>query len=161
MSLPYYGRCADEFKEKVTKLVTNNFPKVELRVAFKSPATIDGVFSFKDKTPKQLLHNVVYLLSCKDCNSRYIGKTSRNICTRFAEHQTSKPNNQSSVLKHAQETGHSIDWENWKILDRANRDQKLLLKEMLHIYKHKPELNIQEHSELFCLLIGKNKVSTG
>ena len=45
----------------------------------------------------------------------------------------------------------------WKLLDKANTNQKLLLKEMLHINRFKPELNVQEQSELFCLLIGKNK----
>jgi hypothetical protein len=47
----------------------------------------------------------------------------------------------------------------WILLDKANNNQKLLLKEMLHINRSKPELNIQEQSELFCLLIGKIKIN--
>ena len=49
--------------------------------------------------------------------------------------------------------------EDWDLLDKANSNQKLLLKEMLYINRVKPELNIQEQSELFCLLIGKTKVN--
>ena len=40
-----------------------------------------------------------------------------------------------------------------------NNNRKLLLKEMLHINRSKPQLNIQEQSELFCLLIGKTKIN--
>jgi hypothetical protein len=47
----------------------------------------------------------------------------------------------------------------WILLDKANNNQKLLLKEMLHINRSKPDLNIQEQSELFCLLIGKTKIN--
>ena len=47
----------------------------------------------------------------------------------------------------------------WILLDKANNNQKLLLKEMLHINRSKPELNIQEQSELFFLLIGKTKIN--
>ena len=37
----------------------------------------------------------------------------------------------------------------WILLDRADTNHKLLLKEMLHINRIKPELNIKEQSELF------------
>ena len=45
------------------------------------------------------------------------------------------------------------------LLERADTNHKLFLKEMLHINRIKQELNIQEQSEFLCLLIGKNKVN--
>ena len=135
----------------------DHFPEINLIVAFKSPFTIGNFFPFKDKVPSNLLSKVVYCLSCINCDSSYVGKTSRNICVRLSEHQAQVHNNDSSVMKHMRESGHTIDW-NWKILDKADTDQKLLLKEMLHINKRNPKLNVQKSSELFTLLIGNNKV---
>ena len=61
--------------------------------------------------------------------------------------------------KHAR-IGHRIDWDNMEILDTARDQRRLLLKEMLHINKLKPELNVQKSSKLFSLIIG-NKGNTG
>jgi len=47
---------------------------------------------------------------------------------------------------------HKIDYENFKILDRATSDQMVLIKEMLHIDKFKPSLNKQKQSYYTCLL---------
>ena len=54
---------------------------------------------------------------------------------------------------------HRIDWDEIKIIDSARDDRRLLLKEMLHINKLKPELNIQKSSKLFSLLIGERETS--
>ncbi len=61
--------------------------------------------------------------------------------------------NISSVFKHQVETGHEIDYDGVEIIDKADSDRKLLLKEMLHIIKLKPELNVQRRSFLFSLII--------
>ena len=76
----------------------------------------------------------------------------------FNEHLCDNKKNDSSVIKHFRCNNHTIK-EDWDLLDKANSNQKLLLKEMLYINRVKPELNIQEQSELFCLLIGKTKVN--
>ena len=62
---------------------------------------------------------------------------------------------ESHVYKHMIETKHTIDWDSFKILDTADTNRKLLLKEMLYINKFKPELNIQKSSNLFSLLVGE------
>jgi hypothetical protein len=54
---------------------------------------------------------------------------------------------------------HRIDWDEIKIIDSARDDRRLLLKEMLHINKLKPEFNILKRSKLFSLLIGERKTS--
>ena len=77
---------------------------------------------------------------------------------RFNEHLCDNKKNDSSVIKHIRSNNHTMK-EDWDLLDKANSNQKLLLKEMLYINRVKPELNIQEQSELFCLLIGKTKVN--
>ena len=102
------------------------------------------------------MSNIIYQVSCKDCSKFYIGKTTRNFCIRLEEHLSTKNKNDSLIRKHMDESKHIMDLDR-KLLDKASTNQKLLLKEMLHINRLKLELNVQEQSELFCLLIGKNK----
>ena len=59
----------------------------------------------------------------------------------------------SACFKHHQNTGHEIDYDGVEILDAADSDKKLLLKEMLLINKHRPDLNTQVKSELFRLIL--------
>ena len=151
----------EEFSSRLTKLVNEFYPNVQLRVMFTCSKTIGNLFKFKDKTPDHLNSLVVYRIKCKDCGDFYVGKTSRCICRRVFEHRkgTGSGEYKSSLFKHAQNTGHEIDYENIEIIDRASSDHKLLLKEMLHINKLKPQLNIQKKSALFSLIIGNNNSS--
>ena len=115
---------------------------VNLRVAFKSPATLGSHFPFKDKItdPKKLSH-VIYHLKCKNCEANYIGMSKRIWTHRMNEHEKTDEN--SHVYEHHHEDGHEIDFDNVEILDRADRLKKLEYKEMLYIRKLKPTLNIQ------------------
>ena len=144
--LPYVNSKMEEFSSKICKLVNEFYPDVQLRVMFTCPTTIGNMFKFKDKTPDQLRSLVVYRINCKDCGEFYVGKTSRCICRRVFEHKrgTGTGEYKSSLLKHATNTGHTMDYDNIEILDEASSDHKLLLKEMLHINKLNPQFNIQK-----------------
>ena len=58
-----------------------------------------------------------------------------------------KGNYLSSVYEHHKITGHKIDFDGIKILDRADSDPKIKVKKILHIDKKKPSLNIQINSQ--------------
>ena len=156
--LPYVDDRVEDFKQRLVKLVKGFYPNVTLKVMFKCATTTANLFSFKDRTPKLLNSNIVYRINCKDCQSFYIGKTTRCFIRRLREHEKGKSaeKNISALFKHARSTRHSIDYENATIIDRANNDKKLLLKEMLHINKLRPDLNVQKKSELFRLIIDNN-----
>ena len=151
--LPYY-RGADEIKSQLTNYVQKCFPAVDFRFAFKSHSTLSRSFGFKDKIVNKMKSKIVYRINCCDCDKFYIGKTIRQFALRITEHKKDK---NSSVHKHISSEGHTIDWENFQIIDSARDDRRLLLKEMLHIKNLKPELNVQKSSELFSLLIGDRK----
>jgi hypothetical protein len=148
--LPYY-RGADEIKKEITNFVLKSFPQVDFQFAFKSHSTIARSFSFKDPIDKDMRSKIVYRINCLDCNKFYIGKTIRQFSQRKLEH---KIHDNSSVYKHMVAEGHRIDWDDMQVIDSARDDRRLLLKEMLHINKLKPELNIQRSTKLFSLLIG-------
>ena len=50
--------------------------------------------------PRSLRSYVVYKFTCAECNSVYVGETSRHISTRFREHLFSDKN--SHIFKHLQ-----------------------------------------------------------
>ena len=90
---------------------------------------------------------VVYRVKCsnEDCNASYIGKTARILCHRIKEHRTGP---ESACHQHEMENpGHSMAYDNVEILDRADSNFKLEIKELLHILSKKPSLNKQLNSQ--------------
>ena len=87
--------------------------------------------------------------------SFYIGKTKRQLITRILEHKKGKgqEENLSALYKHEKSTLHRVEYNNAEILDQADSDKKLLLKEMLYIKRHTPDLNVQKESKLISLII--------
>ena len=72
---------------------------------------------FKDSIPVEKQTGVVYEISCKDCDDKYIGETLRSLKTRLAEHQRHTKDqrfDKSAVAEHATFNKHDIDWEVWK-----------------------------------------------
>ena len=141
--LPYINHKADEFASRLTKLVKNTFQNLELKVAFKAPNEVGKLFPFKDNiTDKHLQSLVVYKITCETCNQFYIGKCSRILHHRIMEHNNEKCD--SAIQAHIKmNPTHNIDANNIEIIDKADNNFKLMLKEMLHINKQKPELNTQ------------------
>ena len=151
LSLPYINDKSETIARKIQETVKNHFQNVNLRVAFKSPATLSSHFPFKDKiADPSKLSNVIYHLKCKNCENDYIGLSTRIWSHRRREHETDK---KSHVYQHHIQPGHEIDFDNVEILDRADSERKLEYKEMLYIRKLKPTLNKQKESELFTLII--------
>ena len=89
----------------------------------------------KDKLPMGKLSNVVYQVPCT-CGKIYIGETVRRLDTRLKEHKDACICGQldkSAIAEHAWSEHHPILWESTKVIDRANRQDILRLKEALHI----------------------------
>ena len=151
LSLPYINDKSEIIARKIQSAVSDHFQNINLRVAFKSPATLGSHFPFKDKViDPNKLSCVVYHLKCKNCDASYVGQTVRICNIRMNDHKTTK---ESHVCEHNNIPGHEIDFENVVILDRADKSLKLAYKEMLYIRKLKPSLNKQLESELFTLII--------
>ena len=144
--LPYASTKCEEFAKKMESLVNRNFNQVDFNVAFQAPKTIGSCFPFKDNIKKVEAQSlVVYKLSCKNCSAQYIGKTERILAHRIYEHQHGKS---SACYQHVKSNAnHKIDYENIEVIDRADSDNKLKIKELLHILKQEPSLNKQLNSQ--------------
>jgi hypothetical protein len=158
LSIPFINDKSEIIGRKIQEAVKEHFTNINLRVAFKSPATLGSHFPFKDKvTDPSKLSMVVYHLKCKNCTANYVGQTKRICDVRMNDHQTDK---NSHVYEHHNIDGHEIDFENVEILDRADTIRKLEYKEMLYIRKLKPTINKQTEGELFTLIIRNVKLET-
>ncbi|CAF0958391.1 unnamed protein product [Brachionus calyciflorus] len=127
-------------------LVTSNFPQVDFNVAFKTPTTIGSYFPFKDKVKEVEEQSlVVYKLQFNSCEAIYIGKTERILGHRIKEHKTSNSSACFQDMKNS--VGHKIHYDGIEIIDRADNNMKLQVKELLHILKQKPTLNKQLNAQ--------------
>ena len=116
LSLTYINEKTEITSIKIQKLIKQYYPKIKLRVAFKSPSHLGDNFPFKDKVidpSKQSL--VVYHIKCKDCDNDYIGKSEQILSNRIEQHLTDK---NSHVFQHIKTEKHRMDFENIEILDR-------------------------------------------
>jgi len=163
--LPYVSPRAEGFAKRLKLHVSSYFPQVDFNVAFKAPNEIGKFFPYKDRVTEITSRSlVVYRIRCghPGCDESYIGKTERILLYRLKEHQHDK----SSVChQHEISTGHVMDVENVEVLDTADSDFKLRLKELLHIVCHRPslnrQLNPQSQFNVNTLIIAAYKQVTG
>ena len=140
-SMPYMSNKHNvTFKKGLSEIITEFFPHVNLRLAFKNSFTISSMFRFKDIVPTCVKSNIVYKYQCGICYSTYIGETTRHYNTRVAEHKgvssrTGAPLRKvnSNVFQHFFETGHSIKEENFSII--VWLDCSLLYKRMIDTFQ--------------------------
>ena len=143
--LPHVNNKVIDFGKRLRNFVESNFTNLELKVVFVAPLEMRNLFKFKDKVTDKFKQSlVVYRINCSNCNSFYIGKTERVLGNRLKEHcrkPTAKTPNPNAPYKHSALTGHDIDYEGIEIIDRADSNFKLCIKETLHIIESKPDLN--------------------
>lgn len=104
----------------------------------------------KDRLNKGDINNVVYKIDCKDCESTYVGMTSRPLKKRQYEHQYCIKNKdvRSPLFLHKEDTGHDFDFENIKIIHNVNTNFTRRFSEMLHIQFFDNTLNRAEDINL-------------
>ena len=121
-----------------------------IRGGFKGEQKIRNYFKLKDKTPRHLQLNIVYLLKCLACEAEYVGKTSQHIDARIYQHKMVKDGQhgltKSHITEYAQRLRYTIDWQNYSVLARASNDYYLKIKETLLIKERMPIMNNNETS---------------
>ena len=97
---------------------------------------------------------VIYEYSCS-CSATYVGKTTCNLAKRIAEHRglSERTNKEravkqhSAIRDHAEEHGHIINPNAFKIIGPGNTHSSLSILEMLNIKFRKPSLNLQTDTD--------------
>ena len=143
-SIPYVGYFSNIAQKRVQKLISRYCIDLNIRLAFTS-FKVGSLFSTKDRLPLFTRSHVVYKFTCASCGACYVGETRRHLNTRIDEHFSNKGSN---IYKHLHENPgclQSYSISDFTILDSAQTDYKLRLKEALHIYLLRPALNVQLH----------------
>jgi hypothetical protein len=130
LTLPYI-QGKSEILQKITK---KHFPSI--RVTYKSKNTLRNQLTHVKPKADISLNNVVYKISCLDCEGIYIGETLRNAQTRVKEHkaklkhmQDEQDNNHNKIALHAQKHNHNINFEGTEILAHEDNYRKRKTKE--------------------------------
>ena len=111
---------------------------------------LSSLLSPKESLPTELRSNIVYMFQCGVCNDSYIGQSSKTAKFRWYQHlgisiRTDRRLGKidpSQARKHAEDSGHPITVDNFRILDQSKDNKDLKLLESLHIHVNKPPLNI-------------------
>lgn len=90
IDLPYVGNATKTLGKKIMKLAQDIRPDINVQTIFRPPPAVASFFPQKDKTPKDIQSNLVYLISCSDCSESYIGHTTRQAIRRHHEHGAPK-----------------------------------------------------------------------
>ena len=95
----------------------------------------------KDKIPTHLHQDVVYQWTCteENCNSSYIGESSRCLESRIKGHNTSAT---SAIFDHSSINNHSkVDISQFKIIDQDMKQVSREAREAIHTRRNNPALN--------------------
>ena len=97
----------------------------------------------KDHRPVSDRAGVVYGLDCCDCDGVYVGETGRQVKDRMREHQRDIVSQKciSKVYNHVNETGHTFDFDNVRVLDNCSHSKVRLHLESMHTHMQSNPIN--------------------
>ena len=152
--LPYIGKFSSIARMKVQRLISRCCTEtIDAKFIFET-YKIGRYFSSKDPVPKCLNNHVVYQFKCAGCNACYIGETARHLTTRVNEHFHTQKD--SAIYKHLHDPN-NLSCKNassehcFTILDRANTDVRLAIKEARYIREQQPDLNKKSKKKQYSL----------
>ncbi|KAL7677958.1 hypothetical protein ACOME3_004187 [Neoechinorhynchus agilis] len=99
-------------------------------------------YTKQQKTPNAFIssakgdppHGVVYSIPRTDCNKSYVGQAN-NVARRTYEHKYAlrRQDKNSAIVNHVDNTGHSIDFNDIKILGRSDDRYTCIITEAVYI----------------------------
>ena len=127
--------------ESVTRISAN----IDVKVYMRPTSMIRSILSHpKDRVPDDEKSDVIYKISCGDCDASYVGQTGRALKTRLTEHQKAVRNadfSSSALAQHAWDNSHRIDWTSICVLGSEPRLPSRLSREAIHIRRQSTPLN--------------------
>ncbi len=133
IELPFIGDTSNKIRSCLNSCL-NKIKCGSVQIRFTNSFTrLKDVFKFKDRQPKHLKSNVVYLITCS-CQRKYVGETCRNVKVRFDEHVTTSGASLTEVGKHLLSSPScEVTLDNCKVLGYESYTYRRKLKESLFI----------------------------
>lgn len=112
ITIPYIRNTSEAIRRIIAPL--------GIRTSFQPSNTLRQLLVHpKDPTPKDYRAGVVYQIPCSSCPQSYIGQTDRTLGQRLKEHKRAVKDmniTSSALAEHVNNTGHSIDWKETRVL---------------------------------------------
>ncbi|KYN09170.1 hypothetical protein ALC57_18725 [Trachymyrmex cornetzi] len=112
LTVPFIPHHTERFKR---------FSNNDVRASFHSPNKMGKYRKVqKDSLSKNSKNNVVYKISCENCDATYVGQASRQLKSRISEHRNHIRHNASTrsvITEHRLQHGHEFQWDNVEIFD--------------------------------------------
>ena len=128
---------------------------MKFELCLKPPQKLGGQLSlFKDAIKPGYRQGAIYKTNCNHCEQYYIGETKPWSKMRKIEHLRdvkNSDNNTTALSKHAVELGHSIDCENYKVLQIKTDYRKRKFIESFYLYSLSNVLNDKKNPFVFHL----------
>jgi len=139
--------------KNISETINSAIDKKDYMIGYRILNKLTGFIKrHKDKNSFDNNSNVVYKVSCNNCNASYVGQTKRKVRTRINEHIKNikvDESKHSVITKHILDFNHTFDWHNFKIMDFETNYYKRLISEMLYIKTQDNGLNSVE--DIDCL----------
>ena len=135
LKLPFIGDSSNKIRASINSCLNKiKCGRVELKYT-DTFSRIQDAFKYKDRQPKHLLSNLVYLITCS-CGRKYIGETCRNLRVRFDEHMKYSGSGLTEVGKHLVNSAScrvDFDSDNVKVLCYESNKYRRKVKESIFI----------------------------
>lgn len=150
----------------ITMKLSRIFSQIpNIRLANKTVLTLNSVHSkLKCKDEVTSLSNVVYKLSCTDCNKVYIGQTGQTLKKRLSLHKSDARlhPDRCALADHIHSLNHIIDFNTVEVLAKQSNTTKRLFLEMSYIFKEPNSINkktdIKHLSEIYSYLLSMDSI---
>jgi len=133
----------------ISEMIHANIDKSKAMIGFRCINKLSRfVKVHKDQDHFLSKNNVIYKISCNDCDASYVRQTKRQLKTRLKEHKNNLKRDKSkhSVMsEHIIKYNHSFDWDNTRIMDRESNYFKRIVSEIIHIKEQKAGLNLKRY----------------
>lgn len=130
MSLTYTPGLSERIKKLISRVSDS------IIISFKPINTLSFLFNNKDPTPLLKNSEIVYKVSCNDCDLCYVGQTRQYLNSRLSQHKSNIKNRDTSVAlaDHTINNNHHFNFEDVKILGFEDNYYKRLTLEAIYIY---------------------------
>ena len=136
------------YVQNVSEAIRRVLAPLNIRTCFKPHRTLRSLLvHVKDPIPPEGRKGVVYQISCSDCPATYVGQTGRTLEHRIKEHKyalTSGNIDKSAVAEHMAITGHTIKWEEARVIDVESELHQQCILESWHIHCQPHAINREQ-----------------
>lgn len=142
-AIPYINGLSQQIK--------NILKPYDIVTTFKNYSTLASLYTnTKEKKKTEKETHTVYTVPCNNCTAEYIGQTKQYLQDRLKAHKNScigKNTEKTALKNHTQDTGHTFNFDNTKILRIEQNEKKRLIYEMIAIKQRKTSINNRQDIE--------------